>query len=140
MNGVNCPSRRLINPSHFSCVPRKHLAHYCLAGMVVSGNADKYEKLRTAYNSVLDDAGPMAPPFEEYRGMSSICGNVMCKWVLRLKGVIIMWSLLLDFAWSLGGVRAWAGVYGGRSSLGCRENSPCGSSGVVRRYRVSESL
>ena len=73
------------NPSHFSlCVPRKHLAHCCLAGMVVSGNADKYKKLRTAYNSVLDDSGLRAPPFEEYRGMSSICGNVMCKWVLRV--------------------------------------------------------
>lgn len=78
------PSRSAVsNPSPISLsVPRKHLAHCCLAGMVISGNAEKYEELRIAYNSVLDDGLLRAPPVEEYRGMSSICGNIMCKWVL----------------------------------------------------------
>lgn len=50
--------------------------------MVVSGNVEKYEELRASYNSVVDIGVPRAPPFEEYRGMRSICGNVFCMWVL----------------------------------------------------------
>ena len=56
--------------------------HVCLNCMVVSGNAEKYEELRASYNSVIDNKVPRAPPFTEFRGMSSICGNVFCKWVL----------------------------------------------------------
>lgn len=50
--------------------------------MVVSGNVEKYEELRALHNSVVDIDVSRAPPFEEYRGMSSICGNIFCMWVL----------------------------------------------------------
>ena len=53
--------------------------HICLNCMAVSGNEVKYEELRTSYNSVVDNDVPRAPPFAEFRGMSSICRNVFCK-------------------------------------------------------------
>lgn len=56
--------------------------HCCLAVMVISGNVEKYEELRAAHNSVVDSDFLRPPPFEEFRGMSSICGNIFCKWVL----------------------------------------------------------
>eukprot|EP00752_Nemacystus_decipiens_P005075 g4606.t1 len=56
----------------------KHVAHCCLAGMASSNLAGPYEELRTSYNSVIND-GRQAPPFEEFRGMSCICENVLCK-------------------------------------------------------------
>ena len=60
--------------------------HVCLNCMVVTGNPRKYESLRTSYNSVADTGAPRAPPFEEFRGMSSICGNIFCRWVLPCCG------------------------------------------------------
>lgn len=56
--------------------------HVCLTCMVVSCNPEKYEELRTAHNFVVDNDALRAPPFEEFRGISSICGNIFCKWVL----------------------------------------------------------
>ena len=58
------------------------MAHCCLAGMASSNLPGKYEELRASYNSVIDHDVPRAPPFAEFRGMSSICGNVLCKWVV----------------------------------------------------------
>ena len=74
--------------------------HCCLAGMVGSGDADKYEKMRTAYNSVLDDAALRAPPFEEYRGIGSICGSLMCRWVQNWVQCRVC-SLFVAHVWSL---------------------------------------
>lgn len=65
-----------------SSVPRKHLAHCCLACMYISCNCQKFEELRRSYNSVIEDDGVdtrKVPPMEEYRGMDSICSNVFCK-------------------------------------------------------------
>lgn len=59
--------------------PRKHLAHCCLTAMAVSRNAEKYEELRNSYNSVVDSDAMEVAPFEEFRGMSEICGNIFCK-------------------------------------------------------------
>lgn len=60
------------------------MAHCCLAGMAASNLPEKYEELRASYNSVVDNDDQKAPPFEEFQGMRSICGNILCKWVFVL--------------------------------------------------------
>lgn len=60
------------------------MAHCCLAGIAASNLPEKYDELRAAYISVLDIDDLEPPPFAEFRGMRSICGNILCKWVLVL--------------------------------------------------------
>lgn len=63
--------------------------HCVLASMVFAGLTDKYEGLRSAYNSVIDDGdlhSVRIPPIEEWRGMSSICDNIFCRWVVAFSG------------------------------------------------------
>lgn len=65
-------------------IPRKHLAHCCLACMYISCNYEKYEELRKSYNSVIDVDGvetKRIPPVDEFGGMDSICSSIFCKWV-----------------------------------------------------------
>lgn len=65
--------------------PRKHLAHCTLACMALSGRPERYDLLRDAYNSVIDDpAETRAPPLEEWHGMNSICDAVFCRYELQL--------------------------------------------------------
>eukprot|EP00752_Nemacystus_decipiens_P005073 g4604.t1 len=66
------------NPGICRSTSWRHLVHICLGCMVALGNAEKYEQLRASYNSVADIGVPTAPPFAEFRGMGSICGNVFC--------------------------------------------------------------
>eukprot|EP00903_Cladosiphon_okamuranus_P014223 g13214.t1 len=76
---LRCTDIMVRNPGMCRFSSWKHLVHHCLACMAISGNADKYEELRASLNSVVDIGAPRAPPFEEYRGMRSICGNIFCR-------------------------------------------------------------
>ncbi len=53
--------------------------------MVLTGQTDKYEELRNAYNSVVDEDNEvccvMFPPMEEWPGMTRICDYAFCRWV-----------------------------------------------------------
>lgn len=41
----------------------------------------QYERLRTAYNSVIDEGSGMqkAPPIEEWDGMRGLCKSLFCR-------------------------------------------------------------
>ena len=57
--------------------------------MVLSGFTGKYEDLRDAYNSVMDADDlrrPRVPPIEEWRGITSICDHMFCRWAVLLSG------------------------------------------------------
>eukprot|EP00752_Nemacystus_decipiens_P005072 g4603.t1 len=75
---LRCTDILVKNPGICRSTSWKHLVHICLGCMVALGNAEKYEQLRASYNSVADIGVPTAPPFAEFRGMGSICGNVFC--------------------------------------------------------------
>eukprot|EP00903_Cladosiphon_okamuranus_P014222 g13213.t1 len=77
-----CTDILVTNPGICRFSAWKHLAHCCLACMYVAGQCDRYEELRRAYNSVIDDDGGCTkkiPPPGEFRGMDSICSGVLCK-------------------------------------------------------------
>ena len=67
--------------------------HLVLACMVLNGLTGKYGELRDAYNSVIDDDNvrrPKVPPMEEWRGITSICDHMFCRWAVfcfRVLGV-----------------------------------------------------
>jgi len=52
--------------------------------MVLTGQTDKYENLRDAYNSVVDEDNEVCcvrfPPIEEWPGMTDICDYSFCRW------------------------------------------------------------
>ena len=59
--------------------------HGVLACAVVSGFSGKYEQLRNAYNSVIDDGdlGSLRVPLmKEWRGLTSICDHMFCRWAM----------------------------------------------------------
>jgi len=63
------------------------MAHCVLGCLVLSGFEGKYEELRDAYNSVVEEdsvCSEKAPPIEEWSGMTSLCKNIFCKWVAAL--------------------------------------------------------
>ena len=69
--------------------------------MVLSGDACKYEELRTAYNSVIDqdDACCLrAPPMEEWRGMTSVCEQMFCRWVVLLSVLCVTLRSMRPFS------------------------------------------
>jgi len=57
--------------------------------MLFSDNADKYEELRNAYNSVIDEGDLRVPPKEEWRGMAGICEHVFCRYVGFFCGFVL---------------------------------------------------
>ncbi len=49
-----------------------------------AGYDDKYEELRNAYNSVIDEddvCSLRVPPTEKWSGMAGICEHVFCRYV-----------------------------------------------------------
>lgn len=63
------------------------MAHIVLASMALSGRHEKYEELRNAYNSDVDEDSVCSlriPPIEEWRGMTNMCENMFCRWVAVL--------------------------------------------------------
>ena len=57
--------------------------------MVLRGFKEKYEELRNAYNSVIDNDDRCAkhvPPMEEWRGMTGICDHIFCRWAIGFAG------------------------------------------------------
>ncbi len=75
--------------------------HCVLACMVLSGVNSKYEELRTTYNSVIDDGDRRIPPQEEWRGMTSICDHIFCRWV-AVSGVLMRRSHYAVVWWYVG--------------------------------------
>ena len=68
--------------------------------MVLSEFDGKYEELRNVYNSVIDDGDEgsrRVPPMGEWRGMTSICDHVFCRWVVIRACVLLgsRWGALL---------------------------------------------
>ncbi|CAM9560265.1 unnamed protein product [Scytosiphon promiscuus] len=58
----------------------KHLAHCTLACMAMSRLPGRYELMRNAYNSVMDEPGERrAPPYGEWQGMPSVCDALFCR-------------------------------------------------------------
>ena len=75
---------------------RKHLAHCVLACMALYDSREKYEQLRNAYNSVVDEDSVCSlkvPPIEEWHGMTTLCDNLFCRWVAVFPVVIFVWAM-----------------------------------------------
>lgn len=58
---------------------RAHLGHCVLAVLADSCSSLEYERMRVAYNSIIDSKMPAAPPLEEWQGMNDICDAIFCR-------------------------------------------------------------
>ncbi|CAM9794065.1 unnamed protein product [Ectocarpus sp. 4 AP-2014] len=81
MDGLSrCADIFLTSPGICRLTAWTHLAHCTLACLLLSGRHEKYESLRQAYNSVMDEPSAVrAPPAEEWTGMDCICKHVFCR-------------------------------------------------------------
>ncbi|CAM9691032.1 unnamed protein product [Ectocarpus sp. 6 AP-2014] len=81
MDGLwRCADIFLTSPGICRLTAWTHLAHCTLACLLLSGRHEKYESLRQAYNSVMDEPSAVrAPPAEEWTGMECICKHVFCR-------------------------------------------------------------
>lgn len=60
------------------------MAHAHLWRLAFGPGRERYEVVRTAYNLVRPDGFSPVPPFEEWRGMSDICGHAYCRYTAVL--------------------------------------------------------
>ncbi|CAM9279340.1 unnamed protein product, partial [Ectocarpus sp. 8 AP-2014] len=75
-----CADIFLTSPGICRLTAWTHLAHCTLACLLLSGRHEKYESLRQAYNSVMDEPSAVrVPPAEEWTGMECICKHVFCR-------------------------------------------------------------
>ncbi|CAM9641591.1 unnamed protein product [Ectocarpus sp. 4 AP-2014] len=58
---------------------RPHLIHCMLAAGHFFSRRDMYDAMRGVYNSVLPMGYSQAPPYEEWRSVSQVCGNILCR-------------------------------------------------------------
>ncbi|CAM9974786.1 unnamed protein product [Ectocarpus sp. 13 AM-2016] len=81
MDGLwRCADIFLTSPGICRLTAWTHLAHLTLACLLLSGRHEKFESLRQAYNSVMDDPSAVrVPPAEEWTGMECICKHVFCR-------------------------------------------------------------
>lgn len=70
----------LSNLVSYFCLPySSHLGHCVLAVLAAYRSCTEYERVRNAYNTVIEDPDALkAPPIEEWQGMQDICGFVFC--------------------------------------------------------------
>ncbi|CAM9342011.1 unnamed protein product [Ectocarpus fasciculatus] len=58
---------------------RPHLIHCILASSHFVHRRDVYDAISGVYNSTRPTSFPQAPPYEEWRSMSQLCGNTFCR-------------------------------------------------------------
>lgn len=57
-----------------------------LAALDDDGAREMYDTLRAAYNPFRPLGTSPAPPLEEWQGMSSVCGNLYCRYAIHPAG------------------------------------------------------
>lgn len=70
----------LMSPN-FSVSGRVHMAHTMLLMIAICGARDLFEDLRASFNRMRLASALPIPPFEEWRGLSSICDHVYCRYL-----------------------------------------------------------